>query len=182
MGKPDNKIETGAKKNINKKMEAHGFALQFLERLKEHSQNKEDPISEWILHDNVEERTSNCLCGKEIHVIYFIENKLSHEIIGVGSECVKKWLNPYLVCKSCYCPLGNALQRRREKKFYCRQCRAYIDRQGKCLFWHNYRTYRMEDIVKNIPLLEAILNSDNQKKQLLKNYARHFYEFEEIDI
>jgi hypothetical protein len=163
-------------------MAAQVFALQFQDRLKTHSQNKEDPVSEWELLDEIVYSTTHCLCGKEIHVVYQIQNKLTREVIGIGSECVKRWLDSSLYCKCCQCSLGNALQRRREKKFYCRQCRAYLENQGNCLFWHNHRIYQLKEIIKDVPLLEEILNSDNMKKKLLLNYAKHFFEFEQIEI
>lgn len=159
------------------------YARNFLEKLREHSQNKEDPVSEWDVLNDTDNGIEFCLCGKKIHNIFVIQNKITLEAIGIGSECVKRWLECDLKCRRCNCELGNVMKRRREKKFYCRSCRKIIELQGNLKIYHNYSFHYFKDIVQNVPLLEILLNSGNSKiVQTLRDYASNFYELDDIEV
>ena len=72
-----------------------------MELLQADSSNKTANFSElrheWEFIDiETDEAGSQCLCGKEIKELCYIQNKLNNNILIVGNECIKK-----------ICPSGN---------------------------------------------------------------------------
>ena len=99
---------------------------KFYEVLKGHTEDQDDPISEWeYLTDRVKEayEKKSCICTTPIKNIHLIRNKKSGLILEIGSECAKKWdLAP--LCESCKKPLGAITRRRKENDWVCKACKA----------------------------------------------------------
>ena len=161
------------------------YAKKFLEVLREHSQNKQDPVSEWELTDDVTpEASSNCICTKDIKVLYYIKNILSGEILIIGSDCAERWLSPGLECKWCMCSLGNVMQRRREKKFYCRACSSKMTKLGEKSIDYRGKVYKLKEVIKDEKLVEEILNNTKTYYyyDVFKFYISQFYTITEEEV
>lgn len=66
-----------------------------------HSNTFEDAKYEWCIFDFEEEENAECICGKKhIKQCYTIKNKINSKLLyPVGSECIKRFCNPTLVCE-----------------------------------------------------------------------------------
>ena len=99
---------------------------KFYEILKGHTEDQDDPISEWeYLTDQVQEVCvkKSCICSTPIKNIHLIRNRKTGLILEIGSECAKKWdLAP--LCESCKKPLGGITRRRKENDWVCKSCKA----------------------------------------------------------
>ena len=99
---------------------------KFFTVLRQYSDNKHDPIPEWQLVGFVERGGKDrCICGTAIMLNYMIRHKISGVELIIGSECVKRWMDPKIVCERCKEPLGRVLERYRRKDFKCRSCKLY---------------------------------------------------------
>jgi len=99
---------------------------RFYHALKEHTDDKDDPISEWqYLTDTVKESHERkyCICTTPIKNIHLIQNKKTGLILEIGSECAKKWeLAP--LCECCNKPLGAITRRRKQNDWLCKTCKT----------------------------------------------------------
>jgi ribosomal protein L37AE/L43A len=99
---------------------------KFFEVLKSHTEDQDDPISEWeYLTDKLKEvfEKKFCICSTPIQNIHMIRNKKSGLVLEIGSECAKKWdLAP--LCECCKKPLGAITRRRKEDDWVCKACKA----------------------------------------------------------
>jgi hypothetical protein len=85
---------------------------RFFEVLREYSDDKNDPTPEWefqgmVLH-GVKEK---CICGTKILLNYLISHKRTKKQLIIGSECIKRWIQPKMTCEHCDAPLGQVLKR-----------------------------------------------------------------------
>lgn len=98
---------------------------RFFQVLVEHSDSREDPISEWKLVGYVlNGGATHCICDTQITLNYKIIHKRTQKELIIGSECVKRWLNPKLVCEQCQTPLGCVMERFKNADFFCRRCKV----------------------------------------------------------
>lgn len=160
-------------------------AQRFMSILKDHSTNKQDPISEWAYvyeEPNHTDQQKYCICTTKITNLHVIRNKISGYVLEVGSECIKKWeLAP--VCAGCDGAIGSLVKRRKTNDWYCRKCKKANDmearvkqiekelllkRLGKQVFFgyfSNTRTSpwygkRFEDVVKDPRLVKLTLEKE----------------------
>lgn len=131
-------------------------AQRFMSVLKQHSANKQDPISEWAYvyaEPNDVNEQKYCICTTKISNLHVIRNKISGHVLEVGSECIKKWeLAP--VCAGCNGAIGSLVKRRKTNDWYCRKCKKakeleasvkqiekelLLKRLGKQLFFGYFR-------------------------------------------
>lgn len=97
---------------------------RFFEILRDASDDKQDPIPEWELKGFVGSGVDRCICGTSIMLNYLIVHKRTQKQFVIGSECMKRWMNPKLVCKECESPLGCVAKRYRTNDFLCRCCKT----------------------------------------------------------
>lgn len=170
--------------------------LRFFEILRRFSDDKNDPTPEWELltghHSSSKER---CICSTKIEHQYFIRHKRTGKVLVIGSECVKRWMNPVLNCKGCGDPLGRVCERIRKEDFLCRKCkkasvdaeRAKIERMGRLvLFW--YGKYYMKPfslVAEDIPYVEYLINlpqcKSSETLKAFQKYATLVFEIREVE-
>jgi hypothetical protein len=97
--------------------------LRFMEVLKEHSINQVLPIPEWELSPITRVEEKKCICSHPILNNYFITNEKTKTILVIGSDCMKRFLDPSLRCEECNAPIQNVVQRISEGNFICRECK-----------------------------------------------------------
>lgn len=99
--------------------------LRFMAVLKDHSENQTHPIPEWTLLETMEVKESQCICTQPILNQYFISNDTTKTTLIIGSDCMKRFLEPSLHCKECGCGITTGIVERIQKKdFLCKQCKA----------------------------------------------------------
>ena len=163
-------------------MEARTYAEKFMDELRRHSKDKQDPVSEWIIGAS-EEYESHCICGKDIHIRYHITNRLTGNFLWIGKDCAERWLDASLYCKTCDCALGNVMNRRRHNDFLCRACKHKSKKNDefvikslknyKCLI-HPYYGLEFFRTTDDIKFVEKILNMTSDKSYItsLQKYYR----------
>lgn len=101
-------------------------AREFLRRLREESINKDDPIPEWttpkLISFEYNETGGQCICKKDIHQLFQIQNKTTKTTLIIGADCAKRWFNAQYHCQQCNTPLSNVVKRLRESNFICPGC------------------------------------------------------------
>lgn len=63
---------------------------KIVDGLREKSENKENPLSEWRILRLEEDGLARCICGKKINHIHLLQNKLSYETVAIGKNCLEK--------------------------------------------------------------------------------------------
>ena len=150
--------------------------LRFFEILRQYSDNQYDPLPEWeLVLGKFMEKESRCICSTPIERNFYICHKRTGKELVIGSECVKRWINPKLICKQCKCPLGRFAARIKTQDFLCPSCKriakkAVEEKERKTLsriqtlgrfkffFGKIYFAQRFCEVVKDIPYVEFILN------------------------
>lgn len=157
------------------------YARMFMQRLREHSQNKQDPVSEWKLEDSVSwmENGGLCICTKEIKNIYTIQNKVTKERLEIGGDCAQRWLDPSLLCDKCEIPLGNVIQRRKQQRFLCRKCLQEAGKMEDWMILYDNEPISFYDLAQKPGAVEYLLNKRNQSPNEKKfiHYCSYFYKF-----
>ena len=180
----------------------HHVNLRFFEVLREHSDDKHDPIPEWEFKGFITRGTKEkCICGTPIELNYLIEHKRTQKQLIIGSECVKRWIQPKLECEECGNPLGRVMERTRKKDFLCRSCkkilanleaqkqrereieaekeRKKIERMGKLrlFWWGKYHERMFSEVAEDIPYVEYLLSIPEEKAT---KSIRAFWEYAEL--
>ena len=177
----------------------------FLERLREKSKNKEDPVPEWEECGRFDSGTyttdvdaERCLCTTAIRYIYWIKNKHTGEEVKIGSTCINRWWDIH--CENCQAALGNKNARRKQKRerniyaFWCPDCKKEDiklwnekrDRLGEMrLFWYGkYRERKFSEFIDDVPYVEKLINVPEEKKndsvKLFEKYANMVYEINNV--
>jgi hypothetical protein len=156
------------------------YARMFMQILREHSQNKQDPVSEWKLLDSVSYMQDGgfCICTKDIKNIFVIQNNVTQELLNIGGDCAKRWLDPSMQCHKCNIPLGNVLERRKQQKFLCKTCLRKAGKMESTIIVYDSTFMIYFDLAQNTAAIEYLLNkkstSANEKKFL--DYCSYFYE------
>ncbi len=157
------------------------YARMFLKILREHSQNKQDPISEWILENTIsfKEDGGFCICSKDIKRIFTIQNKITHQSLEIGGDCAMRWLEPKLNCVKCKIPLGNILKRKTEGNFLCRSCRIKTGKYQDKIYLYDYKIYTYFELAQDADKVAIILNknSTHYTDILFLEYCSYFYDF-----
>jgi hypothetical protein len=159
------------------------YHKKFNEVITLYSVNKEDPIPEWILHDNPQEDKTECICTKDISLRWPITNKLNGQILWIGGDCAERWLNPSLSCDGCGAALGCVMKRRREKNYLCRSCtlksKKEREKRIKKLASYQWNGQRFDSFSEKA--LEHLYNSELKFKtiQYLREYVELVYLLEE---
>lgn len=146
--------------------------LKFFEVLRSVSDNQYDPLPEWeLLTDKFMEREIRCICTTPIERNFFIRHKRTGKELVIGSECVKRWLNPFAVCSECQSPLGRITKRIETKDFVCPECKRDKKKKETArrnqlatfrFYWGGYGTKHYKnkfcDVIDDIPYVEHLLN------------------------
>jgi len=156
------------------------YAIQFLKALREHSQNKQDPISEWILLESVSwmEDGGKCICTKEIKNIFKIQNKITKEVLEIGGDCAGRWLNPSLNCFKCDCVLGNVIQRRKDGFYLCLSCKRKAGKLEDRTILYDSQVLSFYELAQKEGAVEWLANHPKtQLDKLFLEYCSYFYKF-----
>lgn len=152
--------------------EASHHAKKFMEELRKHSLNKEEPIREWevLYHYRGAEGASNlyfCICSKLIQNRFYIQNKFTKEILTIGSDCIERF-NMDLRCEKCDEVMGGVYRRLRDKDFICNLCKkearaakrrlSYFTTLAKTDSGNRVRM-SFREILENPTALDFLLNS-----------------------
>lgn len=164
--------------------------LKFIHELKKYSEDKDEPVCEWECTGLVRELDSEerkekklCICSTPIVVLYTIKNKKNNIELEIGSECIKRWLNPSLKCSGCDIPLGNITQRLRKKDKLCRSCK----KENK-FYEEQYGMYTINNVpfskITDIDEIERIINKERKTitEELFEIYIKQFYTIKEVAI
>jgi ribosomal protein L37AE/L43A len=121
---------------------------RFMTILKAHSNDKEDPVSEWrIINfpskdqlksainyiewlDLKQRNPQRCICSTQIDNRSVIINSMNGKLLIVGAVCLKRWLDLKAICDGCGCTLGNFVKRQADNDWLCRVCKAEEKRRA----------------------------------------------------
>lgn len=107
---------------------------RFMAVLKNHSENQTHPISEWRLLPLREVKDSQCICTQPILNQHFISNDTTRTTLVIGSDCMKRFLEPTLQCEECGCGITTGIVERIEKQnFLCPPCKALKKKRDRLL-------------------------------------------------
>lgn len=159
--------------------------LRFFEVLREYSFDKRDPLHEWeFVPEKHTVRSEKCICTTPIQNNYYIRHKQTKKELIVGSECIKRWIQPQLLCKECSSPLGRVCERVRLKDFICGKCKRKekarrAERMKKLgnyrlLFGKKYYQRLFKEVIDDIPYVEFLLNL---KMNVIPSSLEAFYEY-----
>lgn len=144
----------------------------FIERLREKTVcNKSDPVCEWeevFYHssEDLDDREKRCICSTPIKHIYKIKNRLTGEVLEIGSECILRWFGAKK-CDQCKCVLGCISKRRQQHKngdlfaFWCPSC-------------VRERKKKLGDLTIGIHKFSKIINDIDQINWFLEHKEHHF--------
>ena len=150
--------------------------LRFFEILRQFSDDQNDPVPEWSLVEGMTVNSKErCICSTKIIDNYYIRHRRTGKLLVIGSECVKRWIQPKLLCKGCEKPLGRVCQRIKSGDYLCRSCKLEakkeeerkekvkeekIKRLGNFeLFWYGpYYRKPFRVVAEDIPYVEFLLN------------------------
>ena len=168
--------------------------LKFFEVLRSFSDNQYDPLPEWeLVTDKFIEREIRCICTTPIERNFFIRHKRTGKELVIGSECVKRWLNPRIVCKECDSPLGRVTKRIELQDFICPDCKRSKRKKDTArrkqlasfrLYWGSkHYGKQFKDVIDDIPYVETLLNlplpSVPQTLQAFYEYVNLVFTIEE---
>jgi hypothetical protein len=171
--------------------------IEFDRVLKLKSQNKDDPISEWVYLKHIpvievnheDQKTIRCICTTKIQNIHYIQNRLTGETLEIGCECVKRWDQLKPTCDVCSATLGALERRRKENDWLCSNCEPGNNTVVFCWVHSPYWGMKFKTAVKDIPFVEKWINSptssDNHKKFVLYSetyWKRQGYEIKEMEV
>jgi len=147
----------------------------FLEVLKKYSDNKNDPIPEWHLQGfDPHGGATKCICETPILLNYRIIHKRTQVQLLIGSECVKRWLNPRLECEVCKCPLGCIMKRYQTFDFKCRKCKTAERKEQERLL----REAEEMERARLIAEFRERERKENERRwageELFRGYGKHF--------
>jgi hypothetical protein len=171
---------------IRVKSEGEEHAENFLKALKEYSQDKNDPVSEWTLLDFTGyDDDGQCICEKEIKVIYYIQNKITTKILEIGSDCAERWLSCKLWCSNCNASLGNVMKRRREMDYLCKLCKKNkkLADTFEFRFGKKYRGKPWAEVVQDEKYIDWLANLDTKTSYIedfLQYCSTYYYDFEVV--
>ena len=159
---------------------------RFMTYLKVYSENKFNPVPEWILIQKATKQDyetainyipwidknfddpQTCICTTPIMNRCLIQNSKTGVKIIIGSVCQNRWLDLKARCQKCNVVLKNFLRRQKEQDWFCRKCHAkhklmpYVYGKG---FWYNKK---FSEAVENEELVLFMLNlahpTDAQKE------------------
>lgn len=175
----------------------HQPNLRFFEILRDFSDDKRDPVPEWEFKGFITTGTKEkCICGTKILLNYQIVHKRTQKQLIIGSECIKRWIQPKLSCSRCDAPLGRVLERTRKGDFHCRSCKRELKEMEKQkllkmgrlrLFWYGKYYQRMfAEVAQDIPYVESLLNLPEEKKtdtlKALEKYISLKYDIKEVEV
>lgn len=147
----------------------------FLEVLKYYSDNKEDPIPEWHLQGFVPNGgATECICETPIVLNYKIIHKRTLQELIIGSECVKRWMNPRLECEVCKSPLGCIMKRYQFFDFKCRACKTAERKKQERLLQEAEEQERCRLMAQ---FQEKLRKDEARRKageQLFRGYGKYF--------
>ena len=166
------------------------YAREFMRVLKEHSYNKEDPISEWVLNDNPQLTDgSRCICKMVIKEVWTIYNSKTNQVLEIGCDCAKRWLEPSMTCKECGRVLGQVMKRKKQKNFYCGSCNRKNNKARKeridflsGVYYHNdtLGSYKFEELSEDdFNYLWNNLDDTKYYDRLVKEYLDLIYVIED---
>lgn len=170
---------------------------RFFEVLRAFSDNQHDPIPEWEFQPHIHTvKTDRCICTTRIENNFYIKHKRTGKQLVIGSECVKRWMMPRLLCKGCSSPLGRVCERVRRQDFLCRDCKRFLKRleteklkklgNYKLLWGGKYYGRTFEEVAQDLPYVEFLLNLpvSPRPKTLMafEEYASLLYEIVETKV
>jgi len=161
---------------------------RFMTVLKAHSENQSNPFPEWELQPmKTKHERSKCICSHPIDNNYFISNNTTNTTLVVGSDCMKRFLNPSLYCKDCDCVIQNVVQRIDEKDYICRSCKAsrkqIAKKYASWIFYHPgphfqdpfHKVIEDEDYVETLLRLPYSFPKNKSLEAFLKYVNAVFY-------
>jgi len=171
--------------------------LRFFEVLRTFSDDKSDPVPEWEFRGTVLSGTKEkCICGTKILLNYLIVHKRTQKQLIIGSECIKRWIQPKLSCSRCDAPLGRVLQRIKKEDYHCRRCKREIKQEEALkilkmgnfrLFWYGkYYQRKFSEAIEDIPYVETVLTipeeKQNESLRAFMKFISLYYEITEETI
>jgi hypothetical protein len=189
----------------------HPTNLRFFEVLREFSDDKNDPTPEWEFKGLITRGThEKCICGTKIELNFLIVHKRTQKQLFIGSECVKRWIQPKLLCERCEAPLGRFEWRHKNQDFHCRSCKKEIQLEKEwqkmnqqmeaqrkkkkiekmekwTLFWYGkYRNKPFKMVAEDVGYVEYLMNIPEEKAtasvRSFQEYASLIFEFEEVEV
>lgn len=153
---------------------------RFMQVLKAHSENQTHPIPEWRLHSFREVEEKKCICSHDILNNYFISNDRTKTTLIIGSDCMKRFLDPSLRCSECKQPIQNVVNRIEKSDFICRNCknqrRKTVKHLRNCIFLHPgpYNEKKFSEVIEDVAYVETLLNiPDNEKTMTITLFCRY---------
>lgn len=163
------------------------YAKEFMRVLRLNSYDREDPISEWKLLDLMEESDEmrRCICSKDIHNLYYIQNRVDKKILTIGSDCALRWMECRMHCLRCKNEMGNVMKRRARGDYFCRSCKKYLEKKGQCWFTMKgkYLGKRWAEVKEDEEYVNFLANLDDPHPFIINflRYCENFYEFSEAE-
>lgn len=166
------------------KQDSKYYAKIFMQKLREYSRNKEDPIPEWKFHSNHQTGIGTwCICTKNIYNVHVIQNKYDPSLmLEIGGDCAKKWFDCSLNCKHCDRPLKNTIKRREEQNHYCVKCTNNMRKlQDYNLFVKGFGYESFFQHAQNENLITFLVNKKkdelNYSEKFFIEYCSYFYKW-----
>lgn len=162
---------------------------QFYAILRENSIFKNDPIAEWKYIRTIED-DGLCICSQKIKYKNIIQNIHTGAELIVGSDCIQRWMNNALLCRSCNCVLGNQVKRLLDQNFICPTCTREKKKRLRILGGNLIHGKRFDIIIKDVVLVEKLLNTDTTTmypflREIYKRfeeYANMIYDIDEVEV
>ena len=158
------------------------YAREFMRKLRQYSNDKENPIPEWELQSYVQEAAGECwcICSKEIKNLYHIKSKLSGHLLTIGCDCAKRWIDCDLNCFGCDAPLKSSMTRRRKGDFWCRRCHKMMKRVEDTPVVRNGRLTTFKELALDESFVNRMVNRPVKEPWMVHfvAYCRFFYSWE----
>ena len=143
---------------------------RFMEVLNHHSENQGHSIPEWeLLPFRKENFRLKCICSHPIQNNFFISNNTTKTTLVIGSDCMKRFLNPTLRCEDCSGYMNNVVKRIEDDDMICRDCKR---KRRKIVKDYEYKVFRVpgpyegrsfKSVAEDLQYAEAILNEPREK-------------------
>jgi hypothetical protein len=164
---------------ISRELSPRDKAQLFIIELTKYSDNKDDPVSDWEFNGIVTELDDddefNCICSTRIKYLHRIHRKNNNMMyIDIGSECIKRWMNPSIECDDCSCVLKNVMKRMKAKDFLCNDCKKErVEKQKR--EWEEEQRVKKEQEKEEQRLIRQQEYEDYKSRQRIEFLGNLYY-------